>query len=61
MIQSTKVQRLLVGTRLSRVFLNYENTDLTDLAITSFLLFPMLIFLQLVINLVEYATQISNH
>ena len=43
-------------------FHNYQNTKLTDLAITSymFLVFPMLNLLQSLINLREYTTQTSN-
>ena len=41
-------------------FHNYQNTKLTDLAITSYLVFRLLNVLQSLINLVEYTTQTSN-
>ena len=41
-------------------FPNHQNTKLTDLAITSYLVFPILNLLQSLINLLEYATQKSN-
>ena len=41
---------------LFEFFHNYQNTKLTDLAITSYLDFPILNLLQSLINLVEYAT-----
>ena len=52
-------QRQVGFTMAPEFFLNHQNTKLTDLAITSFLFFPMLNFFT-VINLVEYATQTSN-
>ena len=42
------------------VFHNYQNTKLTDAAITSYVVFPLLNLLQSLINLVEYNAQASN-
>ena len=41
-------------------FHNYQNTKLRDLAITSYLVFPILNLLQSLINLVVFAIQSSN-
>ena len=48
------------GSQTFEFFHNCQNAKLTDLTISSYLVFPMLNLLQSLINLVGYDTQTSN-
>ena len=51
---------LIILRKVFEFFHNYQNTKLTDLAITSYLVFAILNLLQSLINLVVFAIQSFN-